>query len=147
MSSDSDYLPEKLSESSEGSSLDLSENSSEDLSDHGFDVLMSEEYKNIIRDLRKPKLHLDPEPKLSKKTLEPLQKAPKKITDDKEFIKYIVEQKLSKNWTMKQYKKYMKRKEEQKRKEITNKKLGKKRRPLRRSLRLTKKIKKESDSE
>lgn len=93
---------------------DLDDFIDEDYEDDG--TLESEEYKNVIKKLREPKLHLNPYPTYNPDTKK------RKIIDvdmmpefktEQERIKWLIENKLGPNMTLHDYVKFLQEQEEQ----------------------------------
>jgi len=77
------------------------------VNEDGTEVLETEEYKNLIKELRRPKLHLNPYPTYDVSLKTQPSVPPSNITDEKERIKWLIENKLGPDMTLKDYVKYL----------------------------------------
>ena len=70
-------------------------------------VLESKEYKDLIKKIRQPKLHLNPYPTINTSDSNKKLDYTKKFTSEKERIKWLIENKLGPNMTLAEYAKYL----------------------------------------
>jgi hypothetical protein len=82
------------------------------VNDEGVEVLESQEYQDIIAELRRPKLHLNPYPTYDVSQQTKPSVPPKNITE-KERIKWLIENKLSPDMTLDEYVKFLEDEEEE----------------------------------
>jgi len=73
-----------------------------------------EEFKKIIEDIKKPKIVLDPVPMYNHnwKNTNPSNPLPEDIKGEKEYVKWIIENKLGPNTTLEDYLKFLEKEEQ-----------------------------------
>jgi len=80
--------------------------------DEGVETLESKEYQDIIKELRRPKLHLNPYPTYDVSHQTHPSVPPKDIKDEKERIKWLITNKLSPDMTLEEYLKFLEEQED-----------------------------------
>lgn len=116
LGSDDDEMSTEYSDNSENLETNLENDNNQlkgfiDYDNNDWDYLQSEEYNEIMRKIRQPKLHLNPYPSINPNPQNPTI-LPNNLTNV-ERVRYIIERKLGPGWTLETYAKFLKEQEDE----------------------------------